>query len=235
MKEKAIKKINSIGNVCHIFAIITKVLLIISFVALIGTSFVIAILPNDLVTATMSGKTSINVNLEDFDVKFSDEDRTKITEALTGDDNANIKVNNSDYGIIETEVGESYIDMKAETPEVIFFFKDLLVILFAAMLTTAMSFVTVIFVDRLFVALKNCSSPFDENVIKKMQQFAYSLIPWSIISSMSDSVITSFFAAKVNVTLKIDFRMLFMVLIILAIAYIFKYGAILQQESDETL
>lgn len=235
MKENAIKKINNIGNVCHVFAIISKVFLIIGFVALIGSSFVIAILPNDLITATVSGKTSLNINLEDFDVKFTEEDMAKINEALTTDGNTDIEINNSNYGVTETEIGESYIDIKAESPEIIFFFKDLLIILLASTITVAMSFVTVIFIDRLCVALKNCSSPFEENVITKMQQFAYSLIPWSIVSSMANSVINSFFSGKITISLSIDFETVFLVLIILAIAYIFKYGSILQQESDETL
>ncbi|MBE5926333.1 MAG: hypothetical protein E7270_05155 [Lachnospiraceae bacterium] len=235
MKEQAIKKINNIGNICHVFAIISKILLIISFVALIGTGIIIAILPNNFITTTISGKAAFSLNVDELDIKFSDEERANITEALLGDDNSNIKLNNSDYGIIESEVGDSYVDIYTETPEIIIFFKDFLIVVFAASLTVIMSFITVIFVDRLCVAIKNCSSPFEENVINKLQQFAFSLIPWSIISSISNSVINSFFSGNIRISINLDLEIVFLILIILFIAYIFKYGAILQQESDETL
>ena len=235
MKEQAIKKINNFGNICHIFAIISKVLLIISFVALMGISILIAILPRDLFTTTIKGSASFNFNLEEFDMEFTDEEQANITEALLGEDDSNIKLNNYDYGITDTVVGETYIDINAESQEIIIFLRDFLVVLFIAALTVAMSFITAIFIDRLCIALKNCSSPFEENVITKLQQFAFSLIPWSIASSISNSIMTSFFSGNIRIALGLDLEIVFLVLIILAIAYIFKYGAILQQESDETL
>ena len=104
-----------------------------------------------------------------------------------------------------------------------------------ATISMAMTVVSLFFAGFLCKAFKNCNSPFEENVIKKMQQFAYSLIPWVILTSISNSMINSLVSGKFNVNVSIDLTMLLVVLIILALAYIFKYGAVLQQESDETL
>ena len=107
--------------------------------------------------------------------------------------------------------------------------------LIVALITLAMSLVTVVFIRSLCKAVESCASPFEDNVIRRMTALAYSLIPWCIISSLSNSVFTSVFSNKVNINLGIDLGMVFVVLVVLALAYIFKYGAMLQRESDETL
>ena len=69
-------------------------------------------------------------------------------------------------------------------------------------------------------ALENCNSPFEENVIKSMKHFAFSMIPWGIIYGY-------FFNSLILTVL--------IVLIVMAIVYIFSYGAELQHESDDTV
>jgi hypothetical protein len=52
---------------------------------------------------------------------------------------------------------------------------------------------------------------------------------------MLGNLMLTFMSGAPKVTLSINLAVIFTVLVIFALAYIFKYGAVLQQESDETL
>lgn len=83
----------------------------------------------------------------------------------------------------------------------------------------AMFFVILCFAHKFAKSLEECNSPFEENVIKCMKNFGISLIPWVIFTFVtSGSLILAL-----------------IVLVIFLLMSIFKYGAQLQQEADETL
>lgn len=103
------------------------------------------------------------------------------------------------------------------------------------MVMMALVMVTLCFIGSLCKAFRNCRSPFEENVIQKMQRFAYALIPWTIASSMIDSIGNSFISGYPEVSFSLNVGMILIVLVVFLLTYIFKYGAVLQQESDETL
>ena len=95
--------------------------------------------------------------------------------------------------------------------------------------------VGIIFAGRLAKSFRDCESPFEERVIRRMKQFAYSLIPWAVLSSISGSLDQRLWMAGGGLSFDLNVGMIVVVLVILALAYIFQYGAILQRESDETL
>ena len=68
-----------------------------------------------------------------------------------------------------------------------------------------------------------------------MTSFAFSLIPWVFLSSLVNSVSNSITTGGPHVSLSINLGMILIILVIFALTLIFKYGAVLQQESDETL
>ena len=113
--------------------------------------------------------------------------------------------------------------------------RKLVVPLVAVTLHLIMTLITLFFIGALFKAVGKCQSPFEEDVIKKMRMFAYSLIPWVVFSSISDMASEGIFNNRVKFSLSVNFNMVFVVLMILALTYIFQYGAVLQRESDETL
>ena len=83
--------------------------------------------------------------------------------------------------------------------------------------------------------MAQCQTPFEENIIKKLQYLAYSLIPWAFFTSVSDSMTSGMMTGNVQVNVGVNLGMVLVIVIIFALTYIFKYGAVLQQESDETL
>ena len=102
--------------------------------------------------------------------------------------------------------------------------------------STAATFASVYFFGNLAKAFRYCVSPFDANVIDAMRKFAYSLIPWVVLDSVTATAASGLGGSLGNsVNININLGMLFMVLVVFGLCYVFRYGAVLQQESDETL
>lgn len=110
---------------------------------------------------------------------------------------------------------------------------DMAYALITAVVTVAMTLVSLFFAGFLCKAFKECVSPFEENVIVKMRHFAYSLIPWVILNSISNSMFNSILNGKIDVEFTLDINTLIIVLIILALVHIFQYGAMLQQNQTK--
>ena len=234
MKEEAIKKINKMGKVSHILSVVAKVFLIIGLVcSIIGTVAVI-VLPDDLIKVSLSGEAGVEVNLESFDVKFTEAEKNELKEDML-EDEKDFDIDGVEYEIGVVDIKDSSFDILAKAEVNEFTLRDTWVIMLMTSVTLAMSIIMIIFVDKLCLAIMNCSTPFEENVIKRLQNLAYVLIPWTLISSFAEGVIEGFLSGESGGILAVDLKMIIAVLLILAIAYIFKYGAVLQQESDETL
>lgn len=68
-----------------------------------------------------------------------------------------------------------------------------------------------------------------------MKNLAISLIPWVVLSNISDMFLQYIMTGNYNIALSINLKIVLVIVLIFALIYIFKYGAVLQQESDETL
>ena len=68
-----------------------------------------------------------------------------------------------------------------------------------------------------------------------MQNLAYALIPWTVVTTISNSISDSVMNHKISLNFTLDLGVVLIGLVVLVLVHIFKYGAVLQQESDETL
>ena len=93
----------------------------------------------------------------------------------------------------------------------------------------------VLIIALLCRALRDCKSPFDDTVIRRMRNFAFSIIGWCVLSVVCNLVISSIFASAIQVGVSFSLGNVLLVLVILGLCDIFRYGAKLQQEHDETL
>lgn len=233
MKENAIKKINTMGKVGAILALIAKILFGI-LLALAVTGFVVVLcLPDNLCRVKVDGRANVFVDLSSFGVNLKEEDTAEIKNNV--EENANINYGGNKFNVDQVEVGESTINIKAGADLAEFNLKDCLWILAGAILNLILLLISVIFAGRLAKAFRDCQSPFEDKVIARMKQFAYSLIPWALVSSVVDMLVSRILITGGGFQLSINFGIVITVLLILALAYIFQYGAVLQQESDETL
>lgn len=230
MKEQAIQKINKIGNVSGIITLVAKVLVGIAMAVVLVATIVCLLIPESMIKVSTTADVNMEIDYSALGITVSEEQMAEAKAQLEQD-----IIEEDGEGFASVEITPSLIKMTGAVEEYEFTVKILVELLAMALGTLILTFVTLIFVGRLCKAFRDCQSPFEENVINKMQHFAYALIPWAVISTITTSLTESMLNNKVIVNFRFDLRTILIVLVVLVLVYIFKYGAILQQESDETL
>lgn len=242
-KEDAVKRINQIGFAGWIIALIAKIVLFIGIAAAtIGLILILALIPRGFLTMQGDGAGKISLNLNTIGQEITDKDRTAL-EAQTGEITSatTMMIDGAVFSMDNPEVDGNEITFDwhfaGSDEEITLDLHNLWVPLLATVLVLVVAQVSVFFISALCKAFRHCASPFDDNVITKMRNLAFSLIPWTVMSNITDNVWANVLRANPLYTfnLSIDFGMIIVVLIVFALTYIFKYGAVLQRESDETL
>lgn len=239
MKEQTISKINKMGKAGYIITVILRVFVVLGLIAAIAAAVAVSVLPKDAIRISVTGKADVDVDLASLlgkDRAVSVLKEQDLSEQMeTYGQGGELQLEGVSYAIDQIDAEGSHIIMSGTGEMYDFNLKKTVGPLVAALLYLVMTFITLFFIGALFKALKKCQSPFEEDVIKKMKMLAYSLIPWVVFSSISDTAANGLFNNRINFSLSVNLDMVFIVLLILALAYIFQYGAVLQQESDETL
>ncbi len=231
MKEQAIQKINKIGKVSSIIALIGKILVGIALVCVLLGAIVCFAIPENTITFTTRAILEMEMDLSAMGVTIPQEE----IEAAQKEMLSSFKVSGEGIEASEAVVTSDHVKLTGKTNSMTVSLRDLAWIWVWVLITLVMTFVTLCFIHRLCKAFRDCQSPFEDNVITKMQYFGYSLIPWAVISTITNSVSDSLLNNKLSLNLTVDLSVVLIVLVVLVLVHIFKYGAVLQQESDETL
>lgn len=235
MKEQAIQKINQIGKISSVFALIAKIVVGIGLVCTIVGAIICFAIPEKLVEITTAGAMVIDVDFSSLGTEFPElQDEAKREEAIAEMKESMVS-EDDEFSVVDVTMDETGAQIVGTMAEYSFSIRDGAWAVLIAALALAMTFVTLWFIGGLCKAFRDCQSPFEENVIKKMRNLAIALIPWCVTTSVSDSIFNSIINGKPSFSLSVDLGMVLVILVVLVIVYIFKYGAVLQQESDETL
>ncbi len=236
MKTDAITKINKIGNIGNIITIIARILaFIILALGIAGTIF-FAVTPADFIKFQLNGDAMVDVNLSAIDIHLTEEEQGKLQSNLeSGSLTVTTGPASSELELNSAIVKEDGFTLHANGDMMNFSLHNIFFPLLAACIYIIMTIVTLFFIGALCKAFSACESPFDNDVIIKMKHLAFSLIPWVILSSITNGLIDGFMTGKFNITTSINLDTVIVILLIFVLTYIFQYGAILQQESDETL
>ena len=229
MKEQAISKINKIGKVSSIITLITKILVGIGIVLTLAGAIICFVIPKELFQVEVVADMVMEVDWSSLGITMSD------AEILEAQEHIRLETSSDEPEFTETNVTGTSIMMKGNFEQFSLDLRDLAGMLVLVLVTLIMTFITLVFVDALCKAFRDCESPFEESVIRKMQNFAYALIPWTIVATVSNSISDSVLNHKMSFNFTLDLGVILIVLIVLVLVHIFKYGAVLQQESDETL
>lgn len=238
-KTSAIKKINKVGKIGKGIAIALQVLLGIAAVGVIIGSIALMAIPKDSIRVKFNATANIIVDTASFGKLVSqaelDEGMAEAQNNIEKDGHAS--VGGMDFGLdsITSDNGKVNIAMSSVDNTTGFSIRKLGGITLTALVYIICAFVSVLFAGKIFCALAKCESPFDADVIKRMQRFAYSLIPWVIIDSVMNSATSSVLFNSSDLSINFNLTMLAVIAMIFVLVYIFKYGAVLQKESDETL
>lgn len=230
MKEETVRKINALGKAGDIIARICRVFLVIGFIGiLIGIVSLIA-LPKDLVKVDVGTDIGIKVDFS----RFGELSETEMENARRGLEKAQTEKDGNGK-ITDYEVTPSSLTLHLAAKEMTFGLRNLIGPMIVSLLYVAASYVGLRFIGLLCRAFRDCASPFEENVIRRMRNFAFSLIPWAVLSMSSNSIVSKSMFSVNKFSIGINLGTVLLVLLILGLCRIFRYGAELQKEHDETL
>ena len=229
MKEESILKINKMGHAGQIIANICKVFLIIGVVfALLGACFLMW-LPEGAITASPAGSMDLTVDVGALGYHLTDAQRENL---LNGDTGVDVSINGDSYTAVDVD-GDVIHFTGGGTVDTVDMHKVGVSMLLLVLSLIAIT-VTMFFVASLCKALRYCETPFSEDIVTRIRRVAWSLIPWALLGG-GRNPFEGLADGNVDLFLGVDLQTVLLILIIFALSFIFRYGAMLQQESDETL
>lgn len=236
MTHSAIQKINGFGKAGRIIANIVKILVIVAIVAVTVATVIMFVLPTDLVQLRMDAHADVAVNygqLNAFGKLLTPSNAQDILEEVQ--DSTDFSFNGMEFAMDTAEVADGSILIGATARARTVDLGHIRTVLILAIFALALVLVSMHFIHAFFKALEECHSPFEDNIIHKMQQLAWALLCLPFASSISQSISESIMTCRLHISLNIELMEIIVILAVFALTYIFKYGAVLQQESDETL
>ncbi|MCR5154923.1 MAG: DUF2975 domain-containing protein [Lachnospiraceae bacterium] len=234
-KDYAILKINKVGQIGNVISIIalafSSLAALLTFIALI----VMAIMPKDFVTVNGNATGYIEVDLGKVGGTIDEDTVGEIMQNVTVGGGSSVVI-----PFVNTEVDGNVLRFATEEIETKIDIKGVTSLLFPALVVIALYIVTIVFIMLLCRAFATCKTPFSDLIVKRLRMLAFSLIPWVFFDNITSALQASFAkgfltGVNVNYNLSINLRMLLIVLVVLMLSFIFRYGAVLQTESDETL
>lgn len=235
MQSNAIKRINQMGTAGVVISWILIALMIVGLVASAFAAVVLNLLPRDFLVIEAQADAAISVNFpEGWDMDVQQElmqdysnFQFSIDAGLSGEVNMDMeKIETTPRGFRMLGSG-TIANMTLETVRSL---------LTGAIFHMALSILLMVFVLRLCKAFKNCITPFCQEVITKMQQTAYAVGIWVILDAVGTAFAGWIFSGgKSGFDVNINLNTVLVAALIIGLVVVFKYGAALQQESDETL
>ena len=228
MENNIQTKVNKIGLIGKIVSIVLIVLMSIGAFGLLVGGVACVALPKDAVQVSVSSDVNVQVNKSLMGSEWK-----SIDEALAA---ANEKVAEEHDGVT-IEKTDDGLAVHVNDPDKVknFGVRDTLKAFSALLIGAACAIVTLVMFLKLCDAFRVCISPFDEAVIKRMNIFAWTLIVCAVVGSLATGVATAAVAGIGNFSFNLNLVPIFAALVVFFLCMIFRYGAKLQQEADETL
>ncbi len=242
MENKIKKNSNRIGLGGQI---VTSVLIVLMSVACLGCligGIALAVLPNDAVTIGVKGDLDVTVG-ESLIGRWMDEIPDDPQEL-----NAKLGINGTEYNEMQMQKTADGLLIHAASDRIEFQLKRLATAVFSGLVYCAALLVVFIFLKRLCDAFRHCDTPFSDGVIRRMTVFAWVLMIGAVLSSAAEAVGNAMIRRSIDLSFSLNpadmntgfevsfsFAPILIALILLFLTMIFRYGAELQKESDETL
>ena len=228
MKNEVTVKVNKLGKAGQIIVNISKAVISIALVCSILGTVALALLPKDKIVISTAHQAEINVQQSDSAMGVS---------VIVGADesDSSMELNGIQYEITNIEQDDKKIRMTAEAAPSSLSLHNLWWTTAVLSIYLTSTLVVLHFVGKLCKNFRYCESPFTEEIVKSMRSLAFALIPMALLSSTGEAVTDSLMTGRLNIVVGVDLAVVLLVLLIFLLAAIFRYGAMLQQESDETL
>lgn len=238
MKKDVIARIQKFGRISHR---ITKIALGISIaleLLLLVLAVGLSLGPKELVTFTADSRAEVSVDLRKINGETAAEEvmgwQERADQILrTGMESLTLFGN--EYEVEEIHAEQGVLQLMGVSKQEPMNFHSFSYALFATAIWMAVELVILWIFKGICGQLAVCETPFAEGIIQDLRKLNVTLILWVLLSAVTDSLILSFITGNVKLELDIDFLQIIAVLLVVLLTHVFHYGAMLQQESDETL
>ena len=227
MKNEYVEKINKLGNAGYVISKICSVLVTIGFVACLVGSALIAMIPKDSITITTEHQSTIVMDMTHT-----------ILPSLVGletDADGSFELDGIKYD--QFEINNSFAKQTATakaTPYTYSLNKMLWITVAGAVMCLVM-LNAMKKINTLFKNFKECETPFTIETANDFKNLAVSFIPVMVMGWVVQAVTQFVTTGVMNIEISIDLTVVMCVVVILMMSEIFRYGTMLQTESDETL
>ena len=225
MKTEIIAKVNKIGNVGLIITRICQVCLWIGVVACILSGIVLSFIPDDMIAIHMEHKATVEVNMPEIAGTLTENGKSNTT---WGDVESSLKVDGMEYGVVDVRQTEKGVEIEADTDAYTIHFRSIANTVFLAAVYGVVCLVVMHFVGVVCKKFKECDTPFSDDIVTALRNLAISLIPMTVFSTLTESVMNSIITGNVNIVLGVDLTTVLMILLIILLYMIFRYGTMLQ-------
>lgn len=226
MESNIQTKVNRIGKAGKAVSIVLIVLLSIGAFGLLVSGIVCSVLPKNAVEVTLSADVDVLVGKDLLGSKWE----TLVSQDLKA---AAENIGSSFRGMTLEKVESGlhlHGPMNAETYVLAHAQRSILTGLVPILCTI----VALIMLLRLSEAFRVCRTPFEEPVIRRMNVFAFTLMLASVVTCIASGFYIPFPGFRSS-GLRLNLTPVFIALVVLFLSMIFRYGAQLQKEADETL
>lgn len=237
MKNSNINKINTAGLIGYIISIILIVCTITGMVVIGILTAGAATISKDNINVKVATNVDINSTgnflgkLNSFIKVNGIEDLSTLTE----DAKEGIKLEDNDISELSVKEENGGLNIIAKTNEITISMKKIIIALILSFIFLGVVTYALYMVKALMKSLRKCETPFSEEVIKKMTRFGTSLICVVVLKIIFGGFCSTLTVPGFRYNLNIDLSSILLVAVIYILITVFKYGAGLQQESDETL
>jgi hypothetical protein len=237
MNNSGIKKINTAGLIGYIVCILLIVCSVSCMVVTaIGTAAAIAV-SKENVSARVSTNIDISSTgnfLEKLNKYMNISGVENLSDLIT-EDGETVKVNDRDVSevtVAKNEGGSFSVGVK--TNEITFSTARIIASLVVSFIFLGAVTVMLHLLKALMKSLKTCETPFADDVIRNMTRFANSLIPVVVLNMLCGGLWNAV-TRGAEIGLTVNLGSVLVVAVIYLLVIVFRYGAQLQKESDETL
>ena len=245
MNNNTISKVNRFGKIGNIIITVLLVVTIIACVALTVAAAVISSVPDEAVSVTITKGAEINVsekyfgsvwnNMVDSFAYTTDNDNFSNTPPEETQMDASLSFFNNNFSSALISSSDGYKTITASSDPAVYHVKSLTSAIFAGAIFMLSAAAALFMLKKLFKAFAACQSPFCDDVVKRMKNFSFSLIPVAVFASLSETLSSSFLSAGQESDICIQWGIVIAFAVAYCLCTVFKYGVQLQRESDETL
>ena len=219
MKAEIIAKVNQIGKAGLIITRICQVCLWIGVVACILSGIVLSFIPDDMIAIHMEHKATVEVNMPEIAGTLTENGKSNTT---WGDVESSLKVDGMEYGVVDVRQTEKGVEIEADTDAYTIHFRSIANTVFLAAVYGVVCLVVMHFVGVVCKKFKECDTPFSDDIVTALRNLAISLIPMTVFSTLTESVMNSIITGNVNIVLGVDLTTVLMILLIILLYMIFR-------------